>query len=224
MIAKDFDVRRFVHKSCVKQQHKRVTIVPNATTASYPYVVSPAQSKRVDTRERGHQVAAAQPQYVRPTKPARAATAFRFRNSTAAPPMDTRSRAPPPASSPQSGAQQLVTAASHKHILPAPDLHLLPEHYRPDSYVIEANKWLIFFNPAGKIPGVHEPFYHCAVEAFLFFRAQTCKNMWQILSKIKWMGMVYGHVLPNDKHQQPSLLYLRIKDTIRRINVWVKET
>ena len=34
--------------------------------------------------------------------------------------------------------------------------------------------------------------------------------------------MVYGHPLPNDRHQQPSLLYQRLKDSIRRITIWIK--
>ena len=34
--------------------------------------------------------------------------------------------------------------------------------------------------------------------------------------------MVYGHSLPNDRYQQPSLLYQRIKDTICRVTLWIK--
>lgn len=220
LIAKDFDVRRFVHAECVKQHHRQVTVVPAAEPA-YPYYTA-GSTRRLETVSHPHdpKPASAHPRHMIPTDTAVESPIFRFRKSAVAVPnarhrLHDISASPPPdvprASMPVDTAPQNL------------NLHRLPSHNRPDSYIIEADKWIIFFRPGGSIPGVHEPFHHMAIEAYLFFRAQTCKDMWQILSKIKWMGMVYGHVLPNDKHQQPSLLYLRIKDTVRRINAWVKE-
>ena len=78
--------------------------------------------------------------------------------------------------------------------------------------------------PRGTVAGVHRPFDHPSIEEYLFFRGTTTKNLWGITSKLKWMGTVYGHVLPNERHQQPALLYQRIKDSIRRITLWIKLT
>ena len=75
-----------------------------------------------------------------------------------------------------------------------PTLHLHPDHKRPKSYLTEANNWIVFFKGHDAIPGVHQPFYHRAVEDFLFHRGRTTKELWQITSKLKWMGTVYARL------------------------------
>ena len=107
---------------------------------------------------------------------------------------------------------------------PTPTLHLHPHHRRPTSYVNEVTKYIQFFQGRGAIPGVHRPFDHPSIEEYLFFRGRKTKKLWGITSKLKWMGTIYGYVLPNHQHQQPSLLYQRIKDSIRRITLWIKVT
>ena len=103
-----------------------------------------------------------------------------------------------------------------------PSVHRHPDHRRPKSYITEADRYIQFFAPRGAVPGVHRPFDHPALEEYLFFRGRTTKKLWGILSKLKWLGMVYGHVLPTESSQQPSLLFQRIKDSIRRITLWIK--
>ena len=95
---------------------------------------------------------------------------FRFRNSFVAVP-SAHDRLSHVSASPLPDEQHVSTAVCQ--ILPKPDLHRLSSHNRPDSYIIEADKWVIFFRPAGSIPERYELFHHVAVEAYLFFRDQT---------------------------------------------------
>ena len=90
------------------------------------------------------------------------------------------------------------------------------------SYVREASRWIKFFSQHPSIPGVQSDFNEETVEDYLFFRARTCKSMRVILTRLKWMGMIYGHILPTDARQQPSLLYQQINDIVRRVKVWLR--
>ena len=103
-----------------------------------------------------------------------------------------------------------------------PRLHLDPRHFISNDYTNEANKYIAYFRMNGLIPGVHKEFDHLSIDKYLFWRARTTKSLRGILSKLKWMGMVYGFILPTQKHQQPSLLYDRIMDSLRRANKWIR--
>ena len=100
--------------------------------------------------------------------------------------------------------------------------HRDPKHKVAAIYVQEAEKWIRFFHREDAIPGVHVPFTADAIERYLFYRARFTKVTAQVVSRLKWMGVVYNHVLPNEKHQQPSILFQRVRDAQRRVNMWIR--
>ena len=81
-----------------------------------------------------------------------------------------------------------------------------------------AVRWVQYHQDYARIPGIHEGFSDRTLINYLRYRSETCRNLTVILSKLKKMGEVCGHVLCTSKYQQPSIQYQRLHSVKLKIN------
>ena len=195
-IVKDFNVRRFVHAACMPSSYTSIPHLQHNTLptahATYIYARQPLT-----------------PHQHQPHSP---------------PPHDRHDGQMAEAEQQPGFTQDAARTLQQQHaamIGQPPTLHLHPDHRRPKSYISEVNSYIGFFSSEGYIPGIHGPFTHETVERYLEFRGRSTKALWEIITKLRWMGVVYSHRLP-DKFGS-GLLHARIKDSIRRIKGRIRD-
>ena len=112
---------------------------------------------------------------------------------------------------PQPTASRFATASDP--LAPGSPIDEMPPEYRA-----EAVRWVQYHQDYARIPGVHEQFSDRTLINYLRYRSETCRNLAVILSKLKKMGEVCGHVLCTSKYQQPSIQYQRLHSAKLKIN------